>query len=572
MPKKIKAQDMGVNFTMDGKSVKAQPAPRAAQKQSAQPSTAQGPKAGKKSGQTTPPGSQRKATTIPAVGQDTIQKPGVGNRTQKHDTLQKGRPKPNLKLNQTNKPRPKQTSPSSQIDPPPELNSELLTQLPQDGLRKVPPAQRQRNRVINARNKQINSRDTKKQNEVINKEASKIYGKQWHEKPIPPPAPVVLKTSLNNKFKDLENLETLLIEQLKQAPVQDTTSGSTSEGVVDPNNALVKPHEGESATTRIMGNFVIKGILSQHHAEVEWVGSRLMQASGENTPDVHMASTALRERIIEVDPAYKQPETETIKGNKDSEAPEASTPDITDNILPCLVMPRIFGSDLSNIVEDKGLRASLKENMNIHIKDLARIAFKDMILGNSDRIFRMHYGYTTPPYLPTLETIEQDGSPMNLGNTMFQTVNGEVIPHSAVAIDNLAYTVNDLHTEEGQQHELTVFQYYMEDVKNTVTRAPAEVLQENHVISNISKCLKKGIDSNFSSESLFTMSEEEMISVVTEGVLLGWNQVNEHTDALQKILAKPITAGETPTEDTLAFMDTVSKKLALLKDVEKPNP
>lgn len=221
---------------------------------------------------------------------------------------------------------------------------------------------------------------------------------------------MVLKTRLNNKFSDPENLETLLIDQLQQAPVEDTTSRSTSGRVADPNNVFVQPHAGASARTRIMGNFVLKGCVSQQQAEVKWVGTRLMQASGENTPDIHMASTALRKSIMEVDPGYKQQDrTDSILNPdvyKDPTLPMSIFRTVTiRDPMHCLVMPRIFGADLSNIVEDPALRKSLKKNMGVHIKELSRIAFKDMILGNSDRVFRMDYGFPTPPYLPTLETI-----------------------------------------------------------------------------------------------------------------------------------------------------------------------
>jgi hypothetical protein len=62
-----------------------------------------------------------------------------------------------------------------------------------------------------------------------------------------------------------------------------------------------------------------------------------------------------------------------------------------------------------------------------------------------------------------------------------------------------------------------------------------------------------------------------MLSTVTEGVLLGWNQVSEHIDSLQTLLGAPITEGVDPTENTLAYMETVSKKLGILKGIDKPS-
>jgi len=230
-------------------------------------------------------------------------------------------------------------------------------------------------------------------------------------------------------------------------------------------------------------------------------------------------------------------------------------------------MPRVYGTNILNIIEEPKLVSSFKENMDVHIREMSRIAFKDILLGNSDRVLRMYSDWESPPYLPTVEENDAKGTQMNGGNIMFQTVDGEVLPNSAIAIDNYGHSRNNLSTEEGQKKELAVFEYYLNDIQNTAKCSPEEVLKEQHITSFIVRSLRTGMEdmSTYSGKSPLEMSDKEVLALVQEGVLQGWSQIHENADNLDEFLQAAFTEGEDPTEKTQAYTNTVSKKLDILK-------
>ena len=560
---KIKGKPPGLNLMVGGTVVKQQPLPKPALKKAVQPAlTGPGPKS-------------KAASAPPAKTIDVLEKTSPGNP--KSVTASPGGESGTPVIQEPSVKDPQKVSTTIQADPLSEPPAEFLTPFDSQGHPPIAPAHRSRYRQLSARNRQIGSKDAELQSKLINEKAGEQYGDNWFVAPVPAPGPVTLNTGLNNHFSDPDNLDSLLLRELQQAPINNDISRSLSGRIVDPNNLFVQPHEGASARTRIMGNFVIKGYDSQEQTEVEWVGTRLMQATGEHTPDIRMASLELRNNIMAVDPEFKQ--LDTFKTTLNPRMLEPGQPMAITETFPvkdplhCLVMPRVFGSNMMNIVEEPSLRESLKSNIGTHVRELARIAFKDILLGNSDRVFRMYPGEKTPPYMPTQEEIKKYGSPMNLGNIMFQTIDGEILPHSAIAIDNYGHSTNKLNTQEGKEKELAAFKYYIEDVQRTFSLSPGEVLSEDHVVSLILRSLKSGIDSdpNFPGETLVTLSDEEMLAIINEGVKLGWSQVTDTIDSLQEFLKSPITEGADPTENTLAYMDTVSKKLDILKNIKKPH-
>ena len=462
--------------------------------------------------------------------------------------------------------------PQIEIEPAPETTDGVLTGSAPDGFPEITPEHRTRFRQFSARNARTGSKDAELQTRLINEKAAEQYGDKWFDKPIPAPPPLQLKSDLNNRFEDPNQIETFLFEELQQTPTSPALSGH----LVDPTNVFVQPHEGASAVTRIMGNFVLKGYRSKSDAEVEYAGNRFMQLSGEASPDMHLGSPELCENIMAVDSDYKKPDIVTnVRNPRMLEVDQPMhlvewTP--VEDPLHCLVMPRLFASNLANILEDASLRTSLKKNIGPHIRELSRIAFKDLLIGNSDRVIRMTSEDESPPYIRTMEALKYTGSPMNAGNIMFQTTHGEVHPHTAIAIDNYGHSRNKITTEEGQKKDLTAFEHYLNDIQSTSTQSTAEVLRGDHITSFIFRALKMEFNSDhlFPDGPVLTLSDEELHSTIRKGVLDGWSQVCENVDALQEFLKAPLTQGAGPEEHTLAYLDLVSKKLHILKAAPKP--
>ena len=570
---KIKGKGPDLNFMVGGSVAKIQSTRPTAPKKTAQPDPDKsGPK--RKAGPK-PPKKTAPTTRPSAHPTDVLNKTTRRDATKTGDSPQNEGVPAGIK-----QPAARDTAgappPQIKIDLAPETSAEILTGIGSDGLPTILPAHQDRYHKITARNVQIGSKDAELQTRLINEKAGAQYGDKWLLRPASPPPPIVLKPRLNNHFRDPEDIETRLLQQLQQTPVENTASRSLSGQIADPNNTFVQPVEGASGVTRIMGDFVLKGYGDQDQAEIEWVGTRLMQLSGEDTPDMRLASPELRDNVMAIDPVYKQ--RDIINDLDNPRRLEPGQPlRLIEHIpvkdpLHCLIMPRVYGTTIVNIIEDPKMSSSLQKNMGAHIREMSRIAFKDILLGNSDRVLRMHSERESPPYLPTFEEVEARGSQMNGGNIMFQTIDGEVLPHSAVAIDNYGHSANDLSSGEGQQKELTAFEFYLNDIRNTAECSPEEVLKDQHITSFIVRSLRKGMEDMSSSlgKSPLEMSDEAMLSLVQEGVLQGWSQIHENADNLNGFLQSAFTEDENPTKKTLAYTNTVAKKLEILKRTLKP--
>jgi hypothetical protein len=568
---KIKDNGPSLNFTVGGASKALHTTPKVPPTNTPQPTpTGPGKKGTRGKKGVKPP--QQTGPTGPRQTASSAQPKDTMDKATRSDATKADSPR-NVPagIKQPNTPDTAAAPPLIQIDPVPEDSPEVLSRIGPDGLPTIVPAHRTRYRQLSARNAQIGSKDAELQTRLVNEKAGEQYGDKWFLKPDPPPPPIVLKPALNNHFSAPETVETRLLQQLQKTPLHNDSSQSLSGEIADPNNTFVQPVDGASGVTRIMGNFVLKGYADQDQAEIEWVGTKLMQLSGEDSPDMLLGSKELRDKVMAVDPDYKQ--QDVIKHSLNPRRLEPGQPLYnTEHIsvegpLHCLVMPRVYGTNIFNIIEEPKLVSSFKENMDVHIREMSRIAFKDILLGNSDRVLRMCSDRESPPYLPTFEEVEAKGSQMNGGNIMFQTVDGEVLPNSAIAIDNYGHSRNDLNTEEGQQKELAVFEYYLNDIQNTAKCSPKEVLKEQHITSFIVRSLRAGMEdmSTYSGKSPLEMSDEEVLALVQEGILEGWSQIHESADSLDEFLQAAFTEGEDPAEKTLAYTNTVSKKLEILK-------
>ena len=529
-------------------------------------------------GQPIPAGRAKRSRAEPSTHQESAQPkdtleeptPGKSHNTGSSRDIPGG-------LKQPNSPDYAVAPSQMKIDPPPEPCAEIVEAVGTDGLPPINPTHQNRYRHLSARNAQIGSKDAELQTRLVNETAGAQYGDKWFLKPDPPPPPVVIKPALNNHFNNLENIEHRLLEQLSETPVDNDASQTLSGKLADPNNTFVQPIDGASGVTRIMGDFVLKGYADQDQAEIEWVGTKLMQLSGEDTPDMLLGTQELREQVMAVAPDYKQ--HDIVKNTLNPRRLEPNQPLYNTEITPvtdplhCLIMPRVYGTNLVNIVQEPKLVSSFKENIDVHIREMSRKAYKDILLGNSDRILRMHSTQESPPYLPSFEEVEAKGSQMNGGNIMFQTVDGEVLPRSAIAIDNYGHSRNHLTTDEGQKKELTVFEYYLNDIQHTAQLPPEEVFKEQHITSFIVSSLKLGMEdmSYLHDKSPLEISDKEVLSLVKEGIQDGWNQINESSEQLDEFLQSAFTKDAAPTEKTLAYTNTLRKKLEILKRTLKPS-
>ena len=168
------------------------------------------------------------------------------------------------------------------------------------------------------------------------------------------------------------------------------------------------------------------------------------------------------------------------------------------------------------------------------------MAFKDLVMGNGDRVIRFSPAEDSPPYLRPDEEIAS-GSPMNMGNIMFQTVEGEVIVGTGFAIDNLGNTVNNLAEEEGRNQELRAFEFYMEDVGRSIKGGAEESSAPHRIVNQIMMSLKGALDSREilsgeGVEPLYTMSEVELRAMVIEGLKRGWEEVTGNKAAIKTFL------------------------------------
>jgi len=418
-----------------------------------------------------------------------------------------------------------------------------------------PPAQTKQVRQISARAHQIGSRDAALQSKTIQDAWTQQYGVQPTPGADDPALPGL--PAFNNLFKPEVNVEEALVGQLRAIP------GVELEVPDNPVHVFVTPHEGNSATTRLTGNFVVKGYDDEKQAEVEWLGTQFMQLTGEITPDMHRASLPLREQIMAAEPAFKI--ADTYKSTKNPALEGLSLLDrmgipmfISEIIVVtdpqhCLVMPRVFGSNIGNIAEDPTMRASFAKNIKRHTEEMARMAFKDLLIGNSDRIIRVYPGLESPPYLPSEREIAA-GSPMNTGNIMFQTVKGEVSRSTGFAIDNFGSTVNNLEEEEGRAKELQAFEFYINDVGASVKGGSEADSAPHHLVNQVMSSLKGALDSPELVQGkglppLYTMPEKDLRATVIAGMKRGWGQVVENKAALRKFLESTAEDDEMKTSD-----------------------
>ena len=72
-------------------------------------------------------------------------------------------------------------------------------------------------------------------------------------------------------------------------------------------------------------------------------------------------------------------------------------------------------------------------------------------------------------------------------------------------------------------------------------------------------------------KSPLEISDKEVLSLVKEGIQDGWNQINESSEQLDEFLQSAFTKDAAPTEKTLAYTNTLRKKLEILKRTLKPS-
>ena len=120
----------------------------------------------------------------------------------------------------------------------------------------APPVQRRAMRQLSTRNHQIGSRDAALQTRLVEEVWEQQYGVKPEISAADPALPG--QAALNNHFKAGVNLEDTLIMQFRAVP------GVELEVPDNPVHVFVTPLEGNSARTRITGDYVVKGYDSHH--------------------------------------------------------------------------------------------------------------------------------------------------------------------------------------------------------------------------------------------------------------------------------------------------------------------
>ena len=492
-----------------------------------------------------------------STGQDT---PSTSNALQKPGTTSS--------LSATQE-QPSVTPPSlTEID---EINELALT----GNHPKPPPAQTKQVRLLSARNRQIGSRDAALQTQLIQHAWAQQYGTK--PKPSADDAALPGQAALNNHFNPSVNLETTLVNQLQAIP------GVVLEVPDNPVHVFVTPHEGNSATTRLTGDYVVKGYDDEKQAEVEWLGTKFMQLTGEISPDMHRASSTLRDQIMAADPAFKKADTFKSKPNPALEGlsmlDRMGLPMFVTEVIPatspqhCLVMPRLFASNIGNIAENPTMRASFAKNIERHTQEMGRMAFKDILLGNSDRIIRMYPGKDSPPYLPDVEEIVA-GSPMNTGNIMFQTVEGEVHVDTGFAIDNFGSTVNRVGEPEGLAKELRAFEFYMQDVARSIKEGSGADSAPHHLTNQVMESLRGALDGPELTKMqgappLYDMPDQDYRAAVITGMKRGWVEVLENQAALGEFLQSSAEDDDMKTDEGTDMRSLLLQKVEIAERVFK---
>lgn len=416
---------------------------------------------------------------------------------------------------------------------------------------------------ITDRNRQIGSKDSALQICAINK----VWEDQQGGLPKRARGCRVLLRELNNRFG--RNPEQMLLQQLSETPLEVGDLGPD----VNPNYAFTKVSTGASGTTYITGDFVLKGYDSLASAEIEWVCTKFMDRTGEKVPDMVMASPNLREKILKRNSAYKQQDEIIETLNREfltNNLPLSSKRTIKkSDPQHILMMPRLNASNLLDIIEDPVLRQSFKRFLRTHIEELARIAFKDLVLGNGDRCVQLYMDSKNPPYL-------RDFPSINRGNVMFQTVSGRVLPKTAVAIDTTNFTDNDLCTEEGVKQELMAFRYHMTstgheqivrhmaaalrtqlDSETPTSSEKTDASSSLQRLSNSVQVTEKRVR-----EPLIELSDDELQDVIRTGFLKGREEVLSQVYRLNSLLSR--VEHQVTTLEAKAYIKVVQKKLSHL--------
>ena len=413
-------------------------------------------------------------------------------------------------------------------------------------------------------NKATGGRDKGRQIETITQAFHDRYGS------LPKADRLILKMPpLNSEFP-YEPEETL-VEELGNNPTFEFS----------------QVHEGVNGTTKMSAGLVIKGYESKGMTEIEQVSTQFMRATDEKTPDMCLASLDLRTQILALDPDYKKADIIEEKINRNIYAPSLFTGKVIENHNPkhMMLMPNLGAINLQNILKDPLLRPSFKASIRAHITEVARIGFKDLIIGNGDRCILLYPGSSSTHHL-------RDHVAINRGNIMFRIDQGDVVPGTAIAIDN--NTLTD-YTKDGKalfgikQTELSAFTHYLSirGLNAVVVHLIRALKEELDVAKDDQPALVKpkwaqvpelldglidlsdeeqhaliGLSDDQQANILIDKLDKTLESLIRAGFKQGLRQVKDNKRKIDDLLKKE--KRNPHTDEAKRFIDVLSEKLKIL--------
>lgn len=175
----------------------------------------------------------------------------------------------------------------------------------------------------------------------------------------------------------------------------------------DPNTTILKTSAGSTGHTykcsisakklarenpAVMLDFILKW-QPEAQCSVELLGTQLFQSHGHKAPNIYYRGSS---KAIEIVDSAKKV-NEKLKSQVDE--------------LPLIVMPKIEGGNLGDLIQNGQLKKLPKEDVEHLIEQYGEIAAMDLLIGNDDRFLR----FTDDPDQPFYP-----GTSLNPGNVMMQ--------------------------------------------------------------------------------------------------------------------------------------------------------